>query len=85
MGSSVRDPVSACRAWCSCTDFKLSALPQVGSTVSHVLSSQGVFWLAALCLILFAVLVVVPAVWSRKPARRKAALAVLDRIMRWHW
>jgi hypothetical protein len=27
--------------------------------------------------------VVLPAVWSVKPARCKAALAVLDRLLRW--
>lgn len=36
--------------------------------------------LGALALILF-VAVVGPAVWSRKPARRAAALAVLDRLL----
>jgi hypothetical protein len=85
MASSVRDPASSCQAGYPCTDFKLGALPQIGSTVSHALSSQGVFWLAALCLILFAVLVVCPAVWSSKPSRRRAALAVLDRLIRWRW
>jgi hypothetical protein len=44
---------------------------------------SSAFWLAVLCLILFAALVVFPAVWSSKPSRRKAALDVLDRIIRW--
>jgi hypothetical protein len=37
----------------------------------------------AVLLALVVLLVVVPAVWSGKPARRKAALAVLDRLLRW--
>jgi len=36
-----------------------------------------------LAAILFAAMVIFPAVWSRKSYRRKAALAVLDRIIRW--
>lgn len=83
MVSSVRDPLSACQAGCTRTEFKLNALPQVSSALGHVLGSQSAFWLAALCLILFAALVVFPAVWSSKPSRRKAALDVLDRIIRW--
>jgi hypothetical protein len=83
MPSSVRDPVSACQAGYSRTEFRLSTLPQVSDSVTHTLSSQGAFWLAVLSLALFAVLVVFPAVWSRKPARRKAALDVLDRLIRW--
>ena len=79
MPSSVRDSASVYQAGCSCAEFKLNALPQVSDAVSHILSSQDAFWLAALLLILFAVLVVFTAVWSRKPARRRAAPAVLDR------
>jgi len=82
MASSVRDPVSAFQVGCTSADFKLNALPQLGVAVGHVLTGQEVFWLAALCLTLFAVLAL-PAVWSSKPARRKAALAVLDRLIRW--
>jgi hypothetical protein len=58
-------------------------MPQVGETLGHSLTSQDVFLLAALALILVAGLVVFPAVWSSKPYRRKAALDVLDRIIRW--
>ena len=83
MVSSVRDPVSECQAACARTDFKLRALPQVSASIGHVLNGHEVFWLAALCLTLFAVLVVLPAVWSSKPTRRRAALAVLDRLIRW--
>jgi hypothetical protein len=38
---------------------------------------------AVLCLILFAALVVFPAVWSTDKDRRKAALAVLKLLLRW--
>jgi len=85
MARSVRDPVGACQAGCSRAEFKLSALPQASGTFSHVLSGQDVFVIALLALVLVAGLVVFPAVWSRKPARRRAALAVLDRIIRWRW
>ena len=38
---------------------------------------------AAVLLVVLVGGVVLPAVWSAKPTRRKAALAVLDRIIRW--
>jgi hypothetical protein len=63
----------------------LNALPQVSGTVSHVLSGQDLFVILVLVLVLVAVLVIFPAVWSSKPYRRKSALAVLDRIIRWRW
>jgi hypothetical protein len=43
----------------------------------------AVLAVAGLLLIVLLVGVVLPAVWSVKPARRKAALAVLDRLLRW--
>jgi uncharacterized membrane protein YqiK len=47
------------------------------------MTSQGMFVIVIVVLVLLAVLVIFPAVWSSKPARRKAALAVLDRLLRW--
>jgi hypothetical protein len=38
---------------------------------------------AAVLLVVLVAGVVLPAVWSVKPARRRAALAVLDRLVRW--
>jgi hypothetical protein len=62
----------------------MSALPQVSSTLSRNLSGQDVFVIVLLVLALVAV-VVLTAVWSGDKERRKAALDVLDRIMRWRW
>jgi hypothetical protein len=61
----------------------MNALSQVSASIGHALSGQDVVLIVAFCLILFAALVVFPAVWSSKPSRRRAALAVLDRIIRW--
>ena len=82
MFRSVRDPVSTCQAGCSRTDFKLRALPQVSGTFSHALSGQDVFVIVLLLLALVAALALT-AVLSRDKDRRKAALDVLDRIIRW--
>jgi hypothetical protein len=83
MVSSLRECICMCQAGCTRTEFRLSALPQAGGTVSHVLTGQDVFVIVLLVLALVAGLVVLPAVWSSKPSRRKAALAVLDRLIRW--
>ncbi len=85
MISSVRERIPVCQVGCPRTEFRLSALPQVSGTLSHSLSGQDVFVIALLALALVAGLVVFPAVWSGDGERRKAALAVLDRIIRWHW
>jgi hypothetical protein len=84
MISSVRDPVSACQAGCPRTEFKLSALPQVSGTLSHLTAAQGSLWLAALVLALVAA-VVLAAVWSGNNDRRKAARDVLALFFRWRW
>jgi hypothetical protein len=83
MFSSVRDCVSACQAGCPCTEFRLIALAQASGPLGRAATSQGVLLLVALFLILFAGLVVFPAVWSSDKERRKAALTVLDRTIRW--
>jgi hypothetical protein len=59
--------------------FELSMM----SHVSGVLGYHGVLTLIALVLILIIVGVVFPAIWSGNKARRSAALAVLDRLLRW--
>lgn len=82
MGSSVRERIGACQAGSIRTEFRLSALPQSSSALSHTLSGQDVFVIVLLALILVAA-VVLTAVWSGDKERRKAALDVLDRIMRW--
>jgi hypothetical protein len=80
MPSSVRDPVSACQAGCAQTDSRLSVLPQV-SSISHDLSSQDVTMIVVVVLVL-ATAIVLTALWG-KPARRRDALALLDRIIPW--
>jgi hypothetical protein len=82
MVSSVRECICACQAGCPGTEFRLSALPQASGTLSRNLSGQDVFVIVLLALILVAA-VVLTAVWSGDKERRKDALAVLDRIMRW--
>jgi hypothetical protein len=84
MVSSVRDCICACQAGCPRTEFKLSALPQVSGTLSHLTAAQGSLWLAALILALVAA-VVLTAVWSGDNDRRKAARDVLALVFRWRW
>jgi hypothetical protein len=85
MVSIVRDPIGSCQVGCSRTVFRLSALPQVSGTLSHALTGQDVLLIVILVLVLVGGLVIFPAVWSGKDYRRKAALDVLDRIIRWRW
>jgi hypothetical protein len=81
MVSSVRECLCACQAGCSRTELKLSALPQVSSALSRNLNGQDVFVIALLVLVLVAA-VVLTALWG-KPARRRDALALFDRIIPW--
>jgi hypothetical protein len=84
MAVSVREHAWACQATCPSTEFRLNALPQASSTVSHVLTGQDTFVIVLLALALALVAaVVLTAVWSGDGERRKAALAVLDRLIRW--
>lgn len=82
MASSVREYVPACQAGCPRTEFRLSALPQASSPVSHALSSQDVTLIVIVTLALVAA-VVLTAIWSRDKDKRKDARDVLDRIIRW--
>ena len=79
----VRDSVSACQAECARTEFKLNSLSQGSAILSHNLSGQDVFVIVLLVLALVAV-VVLTAVWSGNGERRKATLAVLKLLLRWH-
>ena len=83
MVSSVRECICACQAGCPHTEFRLSALPQASSTLSRNLSGQDMFVIVLLVLALVAA-VVLTALWG-KPARRRDALALLDRIIPWRW
>jgi hypothetical protein len=80
--SSVREHAPACQTRCPHTEFRLSALPQASGAVNHLLSGQDVFVIVIVALALVAA-VVLTAVWSSDKDRREAALAVLDRIIRW--
>jgi hypothetical protein len=81
MVSSVRDCICACQAGCPRTEFVLSALPQVGGTLSRNLSGQDVALIVAVVLVLVAA-VVLTAIWADSD-RRKAAFDVLDRLLPW--
>jgi hypothetical protein len=60
-----------------------AATPQVGGHLAALAGGAGTTTLLGLALILLvAGLVVWPAVWSRKATRRKAAVEVLDRLLR---
>jgi hypothetical protein len=54
----------------------LYALPQFSGSLGRLLSSQEVF----VIVILIIALVIAPAVWSTRPSRQRAALAILDRL-----
>lgn len=83
MVSSVCDPSPACQPVRPGADFWLNALPQVSSAISHTMTSQDMFLIVLAVVVLLAALVVYPAVWSKKTFRRKAALDVLERFLRW--
>jgi hypothetical protein len=81
MARSVRECICTRQAGYPRDEFRLGAFPQV----SHAMTGQDLFLVTVLALVLLAGLVVFPAIWSTKPARRRAALAVLERIIRWRW
>ena len=81
MAISVREHAPVCQATCLSNEFHLSALPQL-SDASRALSSQAATVIVFVGLALV-VAVVLTAIWADKD-RRKAALDVLDRLLRWH-
>ena len=85
MTSSVRECICARQAGYPADGSQLSALAQANGALGHALTSEDVLVVLVLVVLTIAVLVVFPAVWSGKPARRRAALAVLDRLTRWRW
>jgi hypothetical protein len=60
--------------------YDLSLISQVSN---GLMRNQAVLLIVGLVIILVIGGVVFPAVWSRKKARRTAALDVLDRFLRW--
>lgn len=82
MSASVREHASACPAGSPNADPRLSALPQASEMMSHALAGQDAFVVVLLVVLLMAT-VVLTAIWSADKDRRKAALDVLDRLIRW--
>jgi hypothetical protein len=74
---------AACQAGCPCRVFRFSALAQISGHTGSALGSPGALLVIVLIAVLFVAMVIFPAVWSRKSYRRKAALAVLERLIRW--
>jgi len=81
---SVRAGIPACQAGCPHPGSQLGALPQASGSFGHVLTGQETFVVVLLILALVAA-VSLTATWSGDSDRRKAALAVLDRFIRWRW
>ena len=63
--------------------YELSVMSQVSSGFSGLVRSQATMLILGLLVVLVVAAVILPAVWSRKRARRTAALDVLDRLLRW--
>ena len=63
--------------------YRLSVIAQASRDVPDLLRNQAVLVILILVIVLVIGGVVFPAVWSSRTARRTAALAVLDRLLRW--
>jgi hypothetical protein len=83
MISSVRELLRARGTRCRCRVFRFSALAALSGYFGNDFSNNGVLLVISLITVLLAAGVVLPAVWSRKDFRRRAALAVLERLIRW--
>jgi hypothetical protein len=62
---------------------QLALLAQAKTAINKIAGGQWTLALVVLIAVLLIVGVLWPAIWSQKPSRRKAALAVLDRLLRW--
>ncbi len=78
----VRGRIFASRAGYPRRVLSISSLALVGWNGASG-ERYGLLLTLALAVVIFAVVVVVPAVWSTKSYRRKAALDVLERLIRW--
>ena len=70
------------------TEYKLSALPQVSGSLSHVMTGQDVTLTVTVIVIVALALVtavVLTAVSSPDRAQRRDARKVFDRIIRGRW
>ncbi len=63
--------------------YELSVMSQVSNGFSGLVRSQAALLILGVLVVLVVAGVILPAVWSRKRARRTAALNVLDRLLRW--
>lgn len=71
-------------ATCSAVSFNApihTITPQVGPYVTDLMGIPAIAWLGFFLAVLIIGIVIIPAVWSKRPARRKAAAEVLDRIV----
>lgn len=80
MLTSVRGCICNGEAGGSRRFYELSMMAQVSNGLAR---NQVALLILGLLAVLAIGGVILPAIWSRKRARRTAALAVLDRILRW--
>jgi hypothetical protein len=83
MISSVRERLRPRETRCRCRLFRFSALAALSGYFGNDFSNNGVLLVISLITVLLAAGVVLPAVWSRKDFRRRAALVVIERFIRW--
>jgi hypothetical protein len=83
MISSVRERSRDRETRCSCRVFRFSTVALVSGYFGNDISSNRALLVISLIAVLLAAGVVLPAIWSRKGFRRRAALAVLERLIRW--
>ena len=69
--------------WRLAPDLRAVHDGQVSNSLPGLLNNQAVLVIIVLVIVLVIGGVIFPAVWSRKRTRRTAALAVLDRLLRW--
>jgi len=62
--------------------LRFSALAALSGYFGSDFSNNGVLLVISLIIVLLAAGVVLPAIWSRKDFRRRAALAMLERLIR---
>jgi hypothetical protein len=79
-----REPASprARETRCRCRVLRFSALAALSGYFGNDFSNNGVLLAVSVIMVLLAAGVVLPAIWSRKDFRRRAALAVLERLIR---
>ena len=81
MLNRLRQRVRALAAASGSRVYQFALLAEIRPAIGKM-GGDTVLVVIVLAAVLVAV-VILPAVWSTKPTRRRAALAVLDRILRW--